>query len=58
MVTIVKQDGHNNMKRVEYMGLSTDKKPIDTVNGSLFHEMNTNIDFLFDEENKKWLVQN
>lgn len=42
----------------EYRGLSTDEKPITNVpNGSLFIEIDTGINFLFDATNDDWVVQ-
>lgn len=42
---------------IEAYGLSTDTKPVDGVaNGSCFIEMDTRKIFLFDEENKRWLL--
>jgi hypothetical protein len=41
----------------EYYGLSTDTKPMDARNASLFYEMDTGKLYLFDEQNKRWLEQ-
>ena len=41
----------------ELYGLSTDVKPTDVCNASLFYEMDTGRIYLFDELNKKWLEQ-
>ena len=44
-------------------GLSTDEKPIEKYgeirigNGSSFYEMDTGEAYMYDEENKDWLVQ-
>lgn len=41
----------------DFIGLSTDTKPVDVVNASTFYEMDTKKIFLFDEQNKLWLEQ-
>lgn len=42
----------------EYDGLSTDTKPTDGVrNGSVFVEMDTGKEYLFDAENDQWVEQ-
>lgn len=41
----------------ELYGLSTDVKPTGVCNASLFYEMDTGALYLFDEENKRWLIQ-
>ena len=41
----------------EIYGLSTDIKPTDVRNASVFDEMDTKKIFLFDEENGVWLEQ-
>lgn len=38
-------------------GLSTDEKPMDASNATVFWEMDTGKMFLFDEQNKVWLEQ-
>lgn len=38
----------------EYYGLSTDTKPTETANGSVFLEMDTSKVFMFDAENAEW----
>ena len=47
----------NGAKLSEIYGLSTDTKPLDVKNASVFYEMDTGKIFLFDEANKKWLEQ-
>lgn len=37
-----------------FTGLSTDAKPVDCQNGSLFKEMDTQNVYSFDEENSIW----
>lgn len=39
---------------IEYRGLSTDNKPTNAKNGSVFVEMDTGKIFIFDEENAQW----
>lgn len=41
----------------DFIGLSTDTKPLDVANTSSFYEMDTQTLFLFDAENKVWLSQ-
>ena len=41
----------------ELYGLSTDAKPTNVCNASLFYEMDTGAIYLFDEQNKTWLAQ-
>lgn len=37
-----------------FYGKSTDKKPVDKIgNGSVYHEIDTSVTYLFDEEHKK-----
>lgn len=44
---------------MEYIGLSTDEKPVDGVgNGSTFIEMDTKKFYIFDEESSTWILQN
>lgn len=39
----------------EFYGLSTDEKPMDCGNASVFLEMDTKKVFIFDAQNKVWL---
>lgn len=65
MITIGDVNKFNNT--IEFYGLSTDEKPIDTFtfygvvykvrNSSTFYEMDTKKASLFDEENKQWIEQ-
>lgn len=41
----------------ECYGLSTDVKPTDVCNSSVFYEMDTGSLYMFDEQNKVWLKQ-
>lgn len=41
----------------EYVGLSTDQKPMDAPNASSFYEMDTKKMFLFSEEDSTWYEQ-
>ena len=54
MMTILKVPGTN---RVEIYGKSTDEKPLQYANASLFYEMDTKKVFFFDEADKVWLEQ-
>lgn len=38
----------------EFRGLSTDEKPTDCPNGSVFFEMDTGKAYTFDVENSQW----
>ena len=40
---------------VEYRGLSTDAKPLDAANGSVFLEIDTGSVFCYDAEGKTWI---
>ena len=52
----VYQDG---LKVIEAAGLSTDTKPMaGIITGSVFHEVDTGIDYAFDETNGVWIAQN
>lgn len=49
---------HNNTSvKVECTGLSTDRKPTNLPNGSVFYEMDTATTYMYDEQNKRWLAQ-
>ena len=56
-MTKIGTDIRNGNKPVyEITGLSTDTKPINSINnGSRYIEMDTGIIYFFDEENKKWI---
>lgn len=54
MVSLVKVGIQPNTNVYEFIGLSTDKKPEKATNGSLFYEMDTRKNFIFDEENNLW----
>lgn len=41
----------------QYVGISTDTKPMDAPNASIFYEMDTRKMFLFDADNKQWHFQ-
>lgn len=41
----------------EYYGLSTDTKPTDAENASVFYEMDTQTAFMYDSENSQWIEQ-
>lgn len=40
---------------INYVGLSTDEKPVSAANGSSFLEMDTNTTYYFDAEGQTWL---
>ena len=59
MITVYKKydttsckDG--NVKEIEIRGLSTDRKPTDVCNGTIFIEINTGDIYMYDLENKIW----
>lgn len=41
----------------DFIGLSTDQKPVNVPNASTFYEMDTKTLFLFDAQNQVWLPQ-
>ena len=47
----------HGVQPAELYGLSTDTKPTNVNNASVFYEMDTKKMFLFDEENARWLEQ-
>lgn len=47
---------YNKTSVSRFYGLSTDTKPTDCPNGSLFREMDTQKTYCFDAENKLWYV--
>ena len=49
--------GKSSVEPSELYGLSTDAKPTDVVNASLFYEMDTKMIYLFDATNSVWLEQ-
>ena len=59
MITLNKMGGKNRRNRCEFCGLSTDNKPVnkDIPNGSSYYEIDTNKEYLFDEENLRWVIQ-
>lgn len=63
MITLQKYGGSMNRVVCEIVGLSTDEKPTDTVegititNGSTFYEMDTKRLFMYSSETKTWLEQ-
>jgi hypothetical protein len=57
MITIKSENHVYGMTPSELYGLSTDTKPTDVNNASVFYEMDTKKMFLFDEQNNVWLEQ-
>lgn len=61
MISIQKIGNVTNERIVELVGLSTDEKPIDVIdgvkifNGSTFLEMDTSWVYIYDAENHRWL---
>ena len=54
MITIMKDGSIYGVTPSEMRGLSTDAKPLDVGNASVFLEMDTGKAFMFDKENKQW----
>ena len=60
--SLIKYGDKDNRLPVEIRGLSTDEKPIDTIegiaidNGSVFLEIDTGDVYFFDAETKQWLA--
>ena len=52
MVTYV-----NKVKVGRYAGLSTEEKPLDVQNGSVYFEIDTGLYYMFDAEGKTWHEQ-
>ena len=56
MVSLIKYGGHQNKNDMNFVGKSTDTKPIKTFdgmpisNGSTFYEMDTETEYMYDEE--------
>lgn len=48
---------HVDCMTSDFIGLSTDVKPTDVNNASVFYEMDTGNVFMYDAQNKKWLQQ-
>ena len=65
MITVYEKHNHHcteethgrHCTNFEMYGLSTDEKPTDVGNASMFYEMDTKKLFLFDGENGVWLEQ-
>ena len=57
MITIKSEKHIYGKTPSELYGLSTDVKPTDVNNASVFYEMDTKKVFLFDEQNGQWLEQ-
>ena len=49
--------GKSSVDPSELYGLSTDTKPTDVVNASLFYEMDSKKIYLFDAANSLWIEQ-
>ena len=62
MISTNKIGGQDETNNTEFYGLSTDKKPEESVsvnipNGSTFYEMDTKKIFMYDKENARWIEQ-
>ena len=57
MITIKSNEHIYGKTPSELYGLSTDVKPTNVNNASLFYEMDTKKIFMFDETNERWLEQ-
>lgn len=64
MVSLIKYGGHQNKNDMSFVGKSTDIKPIKTFdgmpisNGSTFYEMDTETEYMYDEELHEWTYKN
>lgn len=62
MVSVTSYNGKAVTGLLEIVGLSSDNKPIKTVdnyyimNGSTFLEMDTGIVYFYDEEAQQWII--
>lgn len=45
---------YKSEEALDYRGLSTDEKPLDAANGSMFLEIDTGNVFCFDKEHTAW----
>lgn len=56
---MITETGNFTVDRVpaDFIGLSTDAKPLGVANASSFYEMDTKALYLFDAENGVWLKQ-
>ena len=54
MITVKSENHVYGLTPSELFGLSSDEKPTDVNNASLFYEMDTKKMFMFDEENIVW----
>lgn len=58
MITVKQCEGHiYGVTPSEIYGKSTDVKPMDANNASVFYEMDTGKMFMFDEDSCEWLEQ-
>lgn len=55
MITTNKIGGSEVTKNAELCGLSTDTKPLEVPNGSIFTEIDTSNQYMFDKENENWV---
>lgn len=63
MVTLQKIGRYTNLETLEITGLSTDEKPVISingtpiVNGSIFEEIDTGIKYKYDKDRDNWIEQ-
>lgn len=58
MITIVKDMAFSNGRHVyEFRGLSTDSKPVGSINGSKFKELDTGITWWYNEDTELWIAE-
>jgi hypothetical protein len=57
MISIKSENHVYGVTESEIYGLSTDVKPMDVNNASVFYEMDTKKVFMFDEQNSVWIEQ-
>lgn len=54
MITLYRPAFYSNPRATAFSGESTDTKPVDVENGSIFTEIDTGKIYRFDAENKIW----
>ena len=54
MFTLYRPANFNKVRASSFVGLSTDKKPLNQKNGASFEEIDTGYVYRFDEENQIW----
>lgn len=55
MITLYRAAYHTSPRASDFVGVSSDEKPIDVENGSTFTETDTGNKYQFDAQNVKWI---